>query len=55
MSRARETPSHGAPDIGVTVYDFARPVKPCASIGILKIDFALFLTPGGVTISVPSG
>src|SRR5260370_906497 len=34
---------------------FARPLNPCASIGILKMVMAVFRTLAGVVISLPSG
>src|SRR4026209_111763 len=41
----RQTVSLVARAMGRNPHYFARPLKPCATIGILKIVFALFRTP----------
>jgi hypothetical protein len=45
---------HSKPGQGRRRY-FARPMKPWASMSILYIALALFLTPSGVLNSLPSG
>src|SRR5689334_8662378 len=54
--RARVSRRPAGVDIHLQLYGayLGRPLKPSASIGILKIDLALLRTPGAVTISFPS-